>query len=845
MIGSTISHYKIVSQLGKGGMGVVYKAEDTRLERPVALKFLPPESLEEQDKERFLREARTAALIHHPNICPIYDVDEVNGQLFFAMAYLEGQTLSRLIGGRPMDTRKAIGIAIQIASGLEEAHKSGIVHRDIKSNNIVVTEQGHAYILDFGLALRHGSSRLTATGGVIGTPSFMSPEQAQGLAIDHRTDIWSLGVVLFEMLTGRLPFQRDRDIGVVHAIVHDPSPSISGPAGLQHVLEVALAKDPAQRWQSAREMADELRRVLGTAASQGDMSTVTMLMPVKRSRRWLLGAAAVLTLVLLAVFGFYWQRGTFVKEQHIAVLPFEIIGGDEGVRAIADGLVETLTSKLTDMEQFHGKLVVVPASEIRASKVGSAAEARRLYGANLVVTGSAQRLQNLIQFSVNLVDPVKMRQIGARSFDFDVTNAILLRDTALTGVLTLLEFQLTPEVQRQVREGDTSDSGAYAEYLKGRGYLVRYDVPGNINLALTSLLNATAKDPAYGAARAWLAEAYMQKAKLTSDKYLSEKALENAEQAVKTDPNLGVAHTKLGEVLAQMGREEEAIREFKRAIALSPQNSETYRELAFVYANLGRFQEAEASYRDGIQRRPTDWQMHLLLGTFYRQRGRYAEAESAFRRAKEVTPDNTIVYRNLASLYRVQGRYSDARAELQTALKIEPNARAYSALGVAYYYEGRFQEAASAIQAAIDRDPTIYLFWGNLGAVYQRIPNQKGRAEPSLRRAVELGEKLVEVTPKEYTIRLNLAEYRARLGESEKAVEELSRVPNTLDSRFAARTILVYELLGMREKAIECVQALTDPGVLNDIKNDPDLESFWKESSVQEVARRLMGSPRK
>lgn len=838
MIGSTISHYRIVSQLGKGGMGVVYKAEDTRLERPVALKFLPPESLEEQDKERFLREARTAALIHHPNICPIYDVDEVDGQLFFAMAFLDGQTISRLIGGRPMDTRKAIDIAIQIASGLEEAHKSGIVHRDIKSNNIVVTERGHAYILDFGLALRPGSSRLTATGGVIGTPSYMSPEQAQGQAIDHRTDIWSLGVVLFEMLTGRLPFQRDRDIAVVHAIVHDPAPSISRPAGLQHILEVALAKDPAQRWQTAREMADELRRVQGTAVSQGDMSTVTMLMPVKRSRRWLL-AAAVVSMVLLAVVAYYWQRGTAVKEQHIAVLPFEIIGGDEGVRAIADGLVETLTSKLTDMEQFHGKLLVVPASEIRASKIGSAAQARRMYGANLVVTGSAQRLQSLIQFAVNLVDPVKMRQIGARSFDFDATNAILLRDTALNGVLGLLEFQLTPAAQRSIRQGETSNSSAYAEYLKGRGYLVRLDIKGNIDLALDSFLNATKKDPQYALARAGLAEAYMRKATLTADKYWSDKALENAEQAVQIDQNLAAAHTNLGEVYARRGREDDAIREFQQALNLSPQNADAHRELAIVYANLGRFQEAESSYLEATKRRPTDWLTYIHLARFYRQRGRYSEAESVYQRAKVLTPDNAIIYRNLAAVYRAQGKYSNARAELQTALKIEPDPRAYSALGVAYYYEHRFQEAASAFEAAIDLDSSSYTAWGHLGMVYQRIPSQKGRVQSALRKAIELGEKWVEFTPKDYDARANLAEYWARLGETKNANEEITKIPENLRPLYSSRILLVYELLGMRQKALDCVRDLKDPAVLNDIKNDPDLTVLWSEPSVQETVRRL------
>jgi serine/threonine-protein kinase len=855
MIGSTISHYRIVSQIGKGGMGVVYLAEDTRLERRVALKFLPPESMEEQQKQRFLREARMAALIHHPNICPIHEVDEVDGRLFFAMAYLEGKPLSRMIDGRPMDISRALDIAIQIAGALEEAHKHGIVHRDIKSNNLIVDHRGHVYILDFGLALRHGSSRLTVDGRVVGTPAYMSPEQAQGLAVDHRTDLWSLGVVLFELLTGRLPFRRERDLAVIHAIVNEEAPPLlemrsTAPAALERFVETALAKRPEDRWQSAGEMAAELRRIRASPdLPSPDASTVTMRVtaaPPPR-RRFSRARVPILILAVLIALGLLWKWGRLgglsrlPEEKHIAVLPFEVIGPDDGVRAIADGLVETLTAKLSQMEQFQGKLVVVPASEIRSSRITSAAEARKAYGANLVITGSAQRLQNMIQFAVHLVDPVNVRQLGARSFDFDARNPISLRDGALNGVISLLELQISQEARRSVSQGESSSSGAYAEYLKGRGYLARYDVAGNIDQALTSFQNATKEDPHYALAHSGLAEAYMWKARVTGDKYWSDRAIKEAEQAVQLDPNLGMVHARLGEMYARNGQEEAAIRQLQQALQLSPGNADAYRELATVYANLGRFREAEASFQEAIQRRPTDWHAHFLLARFYRQRSRYNDAESAYNLAKKLTPDNVVIHRALADLYRAQGRYSDARAQLQTTLKIEPTARAYGALGIAYYYEHRFQEAASALETAIDLDSSRYAFWGNLGAVYQRIPGQQGKAQPALRRAIELGEKMLEVTPKDYTTRINLAEYHARLGESKKAAGELSNLPPALREQNLIRLILVYELLGMRKSATDCVRELQDPAVLNEIKNDPDLERLWTEPSIQDTFRRLRG----
>src|SRR5258708_15024515 len=263
MIGSIISHYRVDAKLGEGGMGVVYRAEDLRLQRTVALKFLPPHSLLERHKQRFLEEARNAALLQHPNICPIYEVDEADGTLFFAMAYLDGKTVWEKLGGGRLTIGESLNIAIQVADGLEEAHQRGIVHRDIKSSNIIVSAKGHAYILDFGLALRDGANRVTIQGARVGTPAFMSPEQAQGLPIDHRTDLWSLGVVLFEMLTGKLPFARASEVALVHAIIYDQPPALTSESPdaspeLESVLQRSLAKDPALRWQRARDIPTHL-----------------------------------------------------------------------------------------------------------------------------------------------------------------------------------------------------------------------------------------------------------------------------------------------------------------------------------------------------------------------------------------------------------------------------------------------------------------------------------------------------------------------------------------------------------------------------------------------------------
>ena len=851
MIGSTVSHYRIVAKLGEGGMGVVYKAEDTRLERLVALKFLSGQLLDEADRLRFAGEARAAARVQHPNICPIYEISEYEGQLFFAMAFVDGETISQLTRKGPLAVARALGIAIQVYDGLEAAHRQGVVHRDIKSANIAVDHNGQAWILDFGLALRPGGERMTVTGRLLGTPAYMSPEQAQGLAVDHRTDIWSMAIVLFEMLTGKRPFEQSTQLSVLYAIVNQTPPAVTGirediPRTLEAFLQKALAKNPEERWKSAAEAAAELRRILsvpldrtvtlGTAPlTAAAPSTAPAPPPTNSTRRWILAAGLGGAAAAIAAAGYFgFHKESLPEEKRIAVLPLTVAGNDDALRVIADGVVETLTSKLTQIEEFQGKLMVVPASEIRNRKIDSAEAARRIYGANLVLSGSAQRWSDTrIEFRQNLVDTATASQIDSRTFEFNSAKPIELRDRVVDGTVRLLALKVSPALAKSMKEGETSQPGAYEAYLKGAGYLFRHDLEGNVDRAIRSLTEATQLDPRYPLALTTLGAAQWMKVKFRPDKKEAERALESVQAAIRLDPKLVQAHIRLAEIYSETDRAPEAIQEAQLALSLAPENAEAYRVLGQANNKAGRYNEAEQAYREAVKRQPKDWFGLFSLGLFYSNQHRPREARNAWEEALKLTPDNEILHRNLAILDMDEGRFREASQRIQQTLRFAPTSRTYTTLGFAYYYQRRYAEAADALNRSKELNDKAYRAWGNLGTVYRHLPGMESKAREAFRKAIDLASEDLAVHKRDDNTFANLAEYWAKLGNKAEALQAVNRISPAKRVDFADRIVLAYELTGDRKRAVETVKSIPpgDPSLVF-IRKDPDLEPLWLDPSL-------------
>jgi serine/threonine-protein kinase len=818
--GDTISRYRIVARIGKGGMGVVYRAEDTRLRRPVALKFLP-DSLDEGRKHRFLNEARAAALARHPNICPIHDIEEADGEIFLVMALIEGETISRRVSRGRILPAEAVAIATQVAAGLAAAHDLGIVHRDIKGSNLMIDAAGHVSIMDFGLALAPDAMRLTGEGASVGTPDYMSPEQAEGKDVDGRTDLWSFGVVLFEMLTGHLPFRRENKLALIHAILNDPIPEMPGvPDNLQQIVRKALARNPADRWPTARAM---LRALQGEPDSEHSETethiqtrTQTIAGAPRRGRPWSAIVAALVVLMALAGLGFYRFQGpdapAIPAAKHIAMIPVE------GDSAVANGIQDAVAAALA----AQSGVTVVPAADLRTIKTVDGA--RKYHGVNLAIALAGKPGGEGVDFTIDLIDAVRNQPIASRPLRYDVKNPVVSRDQAVSQVFRMLNLQAPP-----VKPADSSAPEASSAYLEGRGYLARYDISENTDKAIVSFTRATGQDPNYALAYAGLAEAYWRKSRIAKDAKWRLLAIQNGEHAARIDPKLPMAHAVLGLAWRDSAKEAEAIQEFMRALELAPNHAEASRQLAEIYAAQGKAKEAEALYLRATQTRPTDWYGFFLLGLFYFDLDRDQEAIAALNQAKQLAADNHLVRYNLGAIHRAHGRYDEALAEIQQGLKVRSTASLYSLLGGVYFYKHRFPEAVAALETATELSPRTYQYWGNLGIYAKWAPGNEAKMEPALRRATELALKAAEANPTEHSVRANLAEYRARLGDATGALAELDRIPETVRRPLAVRFALVYELTGQRDQAIAVIrQSLRNASSLNQIKDDPDLAAVWR-----------------
>ncbi len=876
MIGTTISHYKILEKLGEGGMGVVYKAQDTKLDRVVALKFLPHHlAASEQDKARFIQEAKSAATLNHPNICTIHDIQEhdlpasgvqAGRQMFIVMEYIDGRGLKDLIGAGQIPSNQLLSIATQIAEGLRAAHNKGIVHRDVKSSNIIITEECKAKIMDFGLAKVHGSVQVTKVGATVGTAVYMSPEQARGEEVDHRADIWSFGVVLYEMISGQLPFRGTYEQAVFYSILNEPPRPLphvheGGPPDWQKIVNKCLEKDPANRYQSLTELLADLTTAdIKSGADQKISSPAKNLVTVLflragRTRKIVLGGVGSMALiaVVLVLSGRLRLNdlhifSTTPDEQHLVVLPFTNIGGDASRQPFCDGLVETITSKLTQLEQFHTSLWVVPASEVRKSKTQSPGEARQSFGANLVVTGNLQLLRDKFRLTLNLIDAKNLRQLNSSVVDINAEDILALQDQSVTRLLDLLRLELDPRSRRVIKAGATNVPGAYESYLQGLGYLQRYEDVTNLEAAIRLFEHAINQDSTYALAYARMGEAYWRRYEAVKDIQSAKMATEKCEKAYQLNSGVPEVNITLGMVHSGTGKYEDAVRDFSRALDLDATNAAAYGGLAKAYEAKDMLGEAEKTFRRAIALKPDYWGGYNDLGVFYFRHSRYDDAIGQFRRVVELTPDNARGLTNLGGIYFMLKRWPDARQMLERSLALKKTYGACSNLGTLYYKEGEYTRAARMYESALELNEKDFRVWGNLGAAYYWAPGERGKAEKTYRRAIELGEKQKEVNQRDSDVLSHLAGYHAMLAERTEALS-LIKLAITFaphDVQVMYRVGAAYEQLGDRDEALVWIdQALRNGYPLAEIEREPELRQLVADTRFQQLKEEALAESKK
>jgi serine/threonine protein kinase len=720
MIGKTISHYRILSKLGEGGMGVVYKAEDLTLQRTVALKFLPAESLASaSDRSRLVHEARAAAVLLHPNICPVYEIGESEGRTFIAMGYLEGRSLKDLLSDGPLPLDEALRIAKEIGEGLSAAHGKGIVHRDVKPGNVMVTPEGRAVLMDFGLAKMTGATKLTRTGATVGTVAYMSPEQMQGKEVDSRTDIWALGVMLYEMVSGTLPFQGEYEPALFYAIVNaDPKP-LAGekfPAGLDGILAKALAKRASDRYQTAREFVDDIDVLLrdresfpaGRARPTSGMTRVW-----RRWHAW--ERVAALSVVCVVAAAVIYGAVTLLTPDaeaidSIAVLPLDNITGDSEQEYFVDGMTDELIGQLGKVQALT---VISRTSSMRYKNVEKPLpEIARELHVGAIMEGSVRREGDRVKISLRLVNARSDKSMWSDSYDMTMADVFAVQTEVAAQVVQALKTTLSPGERGRLELKPPANPEAYQLYLKGRFYGNKL-VEQETWKAIGYYQQALELDPSYAAAYDGLAGAYWTLSIYgrvpPNETY--PKAREYALKALELDESLAGAHGTLGVLCFFDWNWKVAEKEFKRAIELGPNIASIRDRYAFYFCYTDRTNQAFAQSKRAVELDPLSIGLHQNLGeTLYYAR-RYDESIKSSLETIEMDSVFPQAHMFLGMAYAAKSMTEEAVKALDRDREISSGKKPEieSWIGVAYALAGQKDRAREIYSTMVEQSDSKFV----------------------------------------------------------------------------------------------------------------------------------------
>ncbi|HSQ25162.1 MAG TPA: protein kinase [Pyrinomonadaceae bacterium] len=770
MIGAKLGNYRILEKIGAGGQGTVYKATDTKLGRAVVIKVLPPElTVKEANLKRFEREARLASALDHPNICTIFDLNDIDGVHFIAMQFVEGKNVRELVNGRPLDLRSALSITIQVADALAAAHARGIIHRDIKAGNVMVTPSGQVKILDFGLAKLMDESAslggihhtdLTEVGIPYGTATYAAPEQASGERVDARADVFSTGVLLYEMLTGIWPFQGKTSIDVRHSVLHDePQPLNEArpggvPAQLQAIIDRALAKDPRQRYQKVSELRDDLRSVLREVEAGGSQTFVEPITPIAprhlsgtgrfgRALRWLRSKTGERTSQPRDIsFESGHDTGATSlsgERKSVAILPFKNVSNDPQSSFYEFSLADAVITELARVRS----LVVRPSSEIvkyQGVQVDPRQAGREMSVAAVLSAGFL-RAGDRIRVTAQLVDVDSGDLIWSDRIDADATDIINVQDTITQEICDGLRLELSADEKDRLERVKTANAEAYEEYLRGRDCLARYIYH-----------TISRKD--------------------------IDQAIEHFERAAYIDPSFAMAHCGLGSAYAnrirkgfgETGDNDRAEEAFDQALALDPHLLEARMHMVFIHLSRGEKQKARAEAEKLLREAPNDVGAHFVRGVLARLDGDHEKALRCFERMARLNPaEQVVVSYNRARIFTSEGRYDEAMAELDVGAKIEPDhplIRTFRAR--ALYYHDEPVKAAEILEQVLEQQPQL----DGIRPIYATFLSELGFSDEARE---QLTDEVKQTANTDHDVAYWLASAYAMEGERDEALKWLRR----------------------------------------------------------------------
>jgi len=833
MIGKAISHYRILEELGRGGMGVVYKAQDTKLDRTVALKFLPPALTADPDaKARFVHEAKSAAALSHPHISHVYEIDEADGQMFIAIEYIEGRTLKDEIGSGPLKMARAMNIAIQVAQGLQEAHEKGIVHRDIKPANIMITPKGQAKIMDFGLAKAHGQTVLTKAETTLGTFAYMSPEQARGEDVDSRTDVWSLGAVLYEMVTGRRPFEGDYEQAVIYAILNqDPEP-VTGlrtgvPLELERIIHKCLRKDAGQRYQGVADLVTDLRQV------RSDLTTTRTVVsrnapPAGRVRlmRWSWMAVVALLIILAALIVPRYlsspEEPGSDERKMLVVLPFENLGPPED-EYFAAGMTEEITSRLAVVS---GLGVISRTSAVQYDRKGkSLRQIGEDLGVDYVLEGTVRwnrgATGSRVRVTPQLIRVADDTHLWAETYDRVLENIFAVQSDIAERIIQQLGVTMLQRERDALVAKPTDNLLAYQAYLRGLNQLSHAgSLEDRWRSAETLLQQAVDLDSTFALAWAKLAEVHSEFYFWGFDKSHErlEKTRRAAERSLELQPDLPEGHMALGGYYYTCFFDyDRALKEYAIAAEGMPNHPRLLEGIAYIWRRQGLWKEAIGHLEEAARLDPASFWLPMQLGITYGLIRQYAEAERYFDRSLSLDPEQGASYvMEARNVWMWTGDLKKSRAVLE-ASPLQTNPKTLTQIFLQCMYERDYQEALNVLS----RIPEEITSWANeishralLQAYAYQAMGEMERAQDSYETAALAMAEYLREHPEDGSAHGALGIAYAGLGRRDDAIREARKGMDLLSNdalRLTEREwdlVRIFILLGEHDLALDHIEHL-------------------------------------